>query len=61
MSEMIDSMHGYETHVPVFRQAGEAPEGERFAAEYPEPAAPGDEVFPARLVEALRPAFVDAP
>ncbi|MFE5492427.1 hypothetical protein ACFQ7Z_21115 [Streptomyces virginiae] len=49
------------THVPVFRQAGEAPEGERFAAEYPEPAAPGDEVFPARLVEALRPAFVDAP
>ncbi len=42
-----------------------APEGyvgaewEHFAAEYPELAAPGDEAFLARLVEALRPTFGD--
>ncbi|MFJ1562839.1 nucleotidyl transferase AbiEii/AbiGii toxin family protein [Streptomyces erythrochromogenes] len=44
-----------------------APEGyvgaewEHFEAEYPQLAAPGEEVFLARLVEALRPTFEDVP
>ncbi|MEY2232507.1 MULTISPECIES: hypothetical protein [Streptomyces] len=34
-------------------------EWEHFEAEYPQLAAPGEEVFLARLVEALRPTFAD--